>query len=94
MKHEEGTFTGARGMSIYYQYWLPDDAAKALVLLVHGAGEHSGRYRHLAEKFTASSDRRLRLGSSRNSAGPLANSVPLNWSSMKMRKFGRSFIAW
>lgn len=53
MKHEEGTFTGARGMSIYYQHWLPDDAAKALVVLVHGAGEHSGRYRHLAEKFTA-----------------------------------------
>jgi alpha-beta hydrolase superfamily lysophospholipase len=40
-------------MSIYYQYWLPDATAKALVVLVHGAGEHSGRYRQLAEKFTA-----------------------------------------
>lgn len=53
MKHAQGKFTGARGMSIYYQYWQPDDEAKALVVLVHGAGEHSGRYRRLAEHFVA-----------------------------------------
>ena len=52
MKNTEGKFSGARGMSVYYQYWQPDGEAKALILLVHGAGEHSARYQRLASFFT------------------------------------------
>lgn len=52
MKHSEGHFTGVRGRSIYYQYWQGGDAPRAVVLVVHGAGEHSARYRHVAERFT------------------------------------------
>ncbi len=52
MKHAEGKFEGARGLSIYYQYWLPDSAPKALMLIVHGAGEHSARYLGFARYFT------------------------------------------
>ena len=44
MRHSEGTFTGVRNATIYYQAWLPDDAARAVLLVVHGLGEHSGRY--------------------------------------------------
>jgi acylglycerol lipase len=44
MQHNEGTFTGVRNATIYYQAWLPDGAAKAVLLVVHGLGEHSGRY--------------------------------------------------
>ncbi len=51
MKHREGTFTGAGKGSIYYQYWQPDEAPRALILVVHGASEHSGRYQHFAEHF-------------------------------------------
>ena len=52
MQHRDGRFQGTAGHSIYYQYWTPEDAPKAVVLLVHGAGEHSSRYRHVAELLT------------------------------------------
>jgi len=51
MQHKDGQFTGARGLSLYYQYWQPEATAKAVLLLVHGAGEHSARYEHLATFF-------------------------------------------
>jgi alpha-beta hydrolase superfamily lysophospholipase len=53
MRHREGKMTGARSLSIYYQYWEPETGSRALILLVHGAGEHSGRYQRFAEFFTA-----------------------------------------
>jgi alpha-beta hydrolase superfamily lysophospholipase len=31
--------------------WPPQDEAKAVVCLIHGLGEHSGRYAHVAEAF-------------------------------------------
>lgn len=52
MKHSEGNFVTIRDMSVYYQYWQPEEEPRALLLVVHGAGEHSGRYLHLAERFT------------------------------------------
>ncbi len=51
MRHRDGNFTGARDFSIYYQYWEPETAARGLILIVHGAGEHSGRYEHFARFF-------------------------------------------
>lgn len=53
MIHTEDTFTGCAGRSIYCQCWQPETAPRAVLLLVHGAGEHSARYQHLAEFFTA-----------------------------------------
>lgn len=44
MKHEEGTFLGANGASLYFQTWLPDDPPVGAVAIVHGLGEHSSRY--------------------------------------------------
>jgi alpha-beta hydrolase superfamily lysophospholipase len=52
MRQSEGRFTGAGNLSVFYQYWIPETAPKALLLLVHGAGEHSGRYLQLARYFT------------------------------------------
>ncbi|MEZ4556079.1 MAG: hypothetical protein R2854_06430 [Caldilineaceae bacterium] len=43
MQHLEGTFKGVRNAAIYYQAWLPDGEVKAVILLVHGLGEHSTR---------------------------------------------------
>jgi alpha-beta hydrolase superfamily lysophospholipase len=54
VKHSEGRFEGAGQRSIYYQYWEPETAPRAVLIVVHGAGEHSGRYRHLARFFTGS----------------------------------------
>ena len=53
MKQKEDRFAGARGRSVYCQYWEPESTPRALVLIVHGAGEHSARYTRLAECLTA-----------------------------------------
>lgn len=52
MRHHEGKLQGAEQQSIYFQYWMPESRPKAILLLVHGAGEHSGRYLHLAQLAT------------------------------------------
>ena len=57
MIHTEGTLefrhSEARGSSrLYRQSWLPDGDTRAALLLVHGLGEHSSRYRHVASTLT------------------------------------------
>jgi alpha-beta hydrolase superfamily lysophospholipase len=47
MNHREGTFAGFGGLELFTQSWLPDAPTKAVVILVHGLGEHSGRYPHV-----------------------------------------------
>jgi acylglycerol lipase len=43
---------GARGVEIFYQSWLPDAPARAALIIVHGLGEHSDRYEHVAQALT------------------------------------------
>jgi alpha-beta hydrolase superfamily lysophospholipase len=57
LKHNDGWLdlrhSAARGTShLYTQSWQPDDNARAAILLVHGLGEHSGRYAYLAKHCT------------------------------------------
>jgi acylglycerol lipase len=47
MNHVEGNFKGVRNANIYYQAWLPEGNVRAVLLVVHGLGEHSGRYMNL-----------------------------------------------
>jgi alpha-beta hydrolase superfamily lysophospholipase len=51
MKHSEGSFKGIRDLDIFYQCWLPEDEVKAVLLVVHGLAEHSGRYMNLVNHF-------------------------------------------
>jgi acylglycerol lipase len=51
MKHTEGTFKSIGDAEIYYQAWLPDGEVRAVILLVHGLGEHCGRYGNVVEHF-------------------------------------------
>jgi len=51
MNHLEGNFKGARNCSIYYQAWLPEGDVKAVLFVVHGLGEHSGRYMNVVNHF-------------------------------------------
>ncbi len=53
MQHCSGLFEGSGGLSLYWQAWLPDEHARAAVLVAHGLAEHSGRYAHLAEHLVA-----------------------------------------
>ena len=48
--HETGSFTGKGGIEIFFQKWIADKA-RAAVILVHGVGEHSGRYDNLIKAF-------------------------------------------
>jgi alpha-beta hydrolase superfamily lysophospholipase len=52
MKHIDGNFKSVRGIDIYYQGWLPEGKVKAVVFVVHGLGEHSGRYMNVVNHFT------------------------------------------
>ena len=51
MNHIEGNFKGVRNANIYYQAWLPEGNLKAVLLVVHGLGEHSGRYMNVVNHF-------------------------------------------
>lgn len=53
VRHEEGRFEGAGGIGIYWQAWLPEEEPRSLVLLAHGAAEHSGRYEWTAGELVA-----------------------------------------
>ena len=50
MQHQEDYFNGPVGKN-YFQHWRPSEPPKALILIAHGAAEHSGRYVHVAEYF-------------------------------------------
>ena len=51
MKHTEAGFPGCEGNNLYYQNWLPTDKPKAVLLIVHGLAEHSGRYKNVINYF-------------------------------------------
>ncbi len=52
MKGWQGRFKGRGNVEIYWQSWLPTKP-RATVVVVHGLGEHSGRYEHVAEALVA-----------------------------------------
>lgn len=49
MRYDERTFKSDNGVTIYQQQWLPDSKPRALICLVHGFGEHSGRYNNVID---------------------------------------------
>jgi acylglycerol lipase len=75
MRHHTATSTGHGGGALFVQRWLPADAPRGSVVLLHGLAEHSGRYATLVARLVArglavySLDHR---GHGR-SAGPRAN---------------------
>ncbi|MFN8156876.1 MAG: alpha/beta hydrolase [Candidatus Nanopelagicales bacterium] len=53
MTRTGGTLTSRDGTELFFQHWQIDGPTKAVLCLVHGLGEHSGRYDHVAETFNA-----------------------------------------
>ena len=47
MKTFESKWEGNDGITFFMQGWEPDTDPKALIALVHGLGEHTGRYTHV-----------------------------------------------
>lgn len=50
--HRDGMFAGVGGLSIFWQAWLPAGRPRGVIVIAHGAGEHSGRYDHVADRLT------------------------------------------
>lgn len=49
MKYKEGKFSGAHQLELVYKRWQPDSEPVAVLAVVHGFGEHSGRYNYLVD---------------------------------------------
>src|SRR5918997_5468147 len=49
--HRSGTFAGADGLALYYQAWLPHQPPRAVLINLHGLGDHSGLYPSIAAHF-------------------------------------------
>lgn len=52
MEQIEFEWKNAQGQKIFAKEWRPAGEPAAVVALVHGLGEHIGRYQHVAEKLT------------------------------------------
>ena len=50
MKHIESKIKGVKDLNIYYQAWIPY-TPKAVIQLVHGGFEHSGRYQNVVNEL-------------------------------------------
>jgi len=51
MRHTDGIFTSVRDLKVYHQAWLPEGEIKSIILIIHGLGEHSGRYTNVTNYF-------------------------------------------
>jgi acylglycerol lipase len=50
--HATSTLAGAGGQQIFWQSWSPVQT-RGVVVIVHGLGEHSDRYGHVAQRLVA-----------------------------------------
>jgi acylglycerol lipase len=52
LQHFDFTRRASDGLSLDFQGWEPENGPVAVVCLVHGLGEHTGRYAHVAAALT------------------------------------------
>jgi alpha-beta hydrolase superfamily lysophospholipase len=51
MEQESGSFKGQGNFDLYYRGYLPPGKPRAVLLVVHGLAEHSGRYTNVVNYF-------------------------------------------
>ncbi|GAB4477137.1 MAG: alpha/beta hydrolase [Anaerolineales bacterium] len=51
MNERTFTFQTADGLTLFGREWHPEEKIRAVIGLIHGLGEHSGRYAHVAARF-------------------------------------------
>lgn len=52
MIQQEFSWKTADGLKLLGREWKPNKNIRAAIILIHGLGEHCGRYQHVAEFFT------------------------------------------
>jgi alpha-beta hydrolase superfamily lysophospholipase len=52
MKTFEANLKSKDGIDLFVRGWEPENKPKAIVALIHGLGEHTGRYQHVARAMT------------------------------------------
>ena len=55
LEYRNGSFAGVGDLPLFYQAWMPPDGQpkKAVLINLHGLGDHSGLYPNLASHFPA-----------------------------------------
>lgn len=53
MTEQHGRLAGVGGLELFTRAWPAACEPRAVVVIAHGAGEHSGRYSHVAKRFTS-----------------------------------------
>lgn len=53
IRQNKGKLTASRGTRLYWQSWISTDQPRCALILVHGFGEHGGRYPYLVEHLCA-----------------------------------------
>jgi lysophospholipase len=53
VRHSSTTFNAADGLRLHLQAWLPDAEPATVLAVVHGYGEHGGRYGYLGDAMAA-----------------------------------------
>jgi lysophospholipase len=53
VKHRSTAFSAGDGLRLHVQAWLPDAEPTAVLAVVHGYGDHGGRYGYLGEAMAA-----------------------------------------
>jgi alpha-beta hydrolase superfamily lysophospholipase len=51
MRHATGSFASEDGLTLFRQSWHPDASPRAIVVNLHGLGDHSGLYEPLVTHF-------------------------------------------
>ena len=54
MTHETFERKSSDGTKLFFQTWRPNQEPRGVICMVHGLGEHLGRYAHWADMFTQS----------------------------------------
>lgn len=52
MEISEWTWKSSDGINMYGRNWAPNGKPKATIALIHGHGEHVGRFDHVAAALT------------------------------------------
>ena len=53
MQHSEFHFEGMNSCTLYAQCWLPEVSPRAVIAIVHGIGDHSGRYMNIVKHLVS-----------------------------------------